>query len=76
MSITVRFTCGHGTTVGEQVTTAPTCPTCGETRIARTLARPPRFTGACSGPYCESKAVEPAIVDLTQAGSLKLKEEH
>jgi hypothetical protein len=74
--IRVRFVCGHGAQTGESAMTAPTCPTCGETRVARTFARPPRFTGACSGPYATPSYVEPATVDLTSKGPLTLKEEH
>ena len=69
----VRFACGHEAPVSLTASSVPTCG-CGETRIARTFARAPRFTGACSGPYCETKAVDPVVVDLTSAGPLKLKE--
>ena len=74
MSIKVTFACGHETTVGESAETAPVCH-CGEKHIARVKARAPRFTGACSGPYATTKQVDPAIVNLTTAGSLRLKEE-
>ena len=63
MSIRLRFACGHEGTVGGDATTAPRCP-CGETRIARTFARPPRFTGACSGPYAQMRPVSPARIGL------------
>lgn len=71
MSIAVRFACGHKSEVGASAEATPTCG-CGETRIVRTMARAPRFVGACSGPYCETQAVDPAVVDLTTAGPLKL----
>lgn len=71
--IKVKFACGHETSVAENADSAPVCG-CGERNIARTVSRAPRFVGACSGPYCETKAMEPGIVDLTTAGSLKLKE--
>lgn len=73
MSITVRFACGHEATVGLHTDSAPTCG-CGETRIARVRSRGPRFVGACSGPYADTKALDPGVVDLTTAGSLQLKE--
>lgn len=73
MSITVRFACGHDGTHAINSDAAPICG-CGETRVVRTVARAPRFVGACSGPYCETKAMEPGIVDLTTKGPLKLKE--
>ena len=70
--IRVRFACGHGGTVSEKATTTPVCP-CGETRITRVVARAPRFRGACSGPYCETVALEPGVVDLAPKGPLPLK---
>lgn len=72
MSIKLRFACGHEGTVSETAETAPVCA-CGETRVARTFARAPRFRGACSGPYAETVALDAVAVDLTSAGSLKLK---
>ena len=72
MSIKLRFACGHEGTVSETATTAPVCA-CGETRIARTFARAPRFRGACSGPYAETVALDAAVVDVTRAGPLALK---
>jgi hypothetical protein len=73
MSIAVRFACGHQTTVGANADTPPTCG-CGETRIVRVAARAPRFTGACSGPYCETQAIEPGVVNVAPGGTLRLKE--
>ena len=72
--IRVRFACGHEGRVSETVTTTPVC-VCGETRVVRTMARAPRFTGACSGPYAEMTAVEPGMVNMATAGPLKLKEQ-
>ena len=72
MSITVRFACGHTGNVGLNQTASPVCH-CGETRVTQTVARAPRFSGACSGPYAEMKTVEPAIVDVATAGPLTLK---
>ena len=73
MSIRLRFACGHDAVVSETVE-APSCG-CGETQIARTFAPAPRFRGACSGPYCETRTVDPAVVDLTTAGPLIIKQE-
>ena len=73
MSIQVRFACGHGGTVSETATTTPVCA-CGETQVVRVKARAPRFRGACSGPYCETVALEPGVVDVASGGALKLKE--
>lgn len=72
MSITLRFACGHKGTASETATTSPVCG-CGETRIARTFARAPRFVGACSGPYATTKALDAAVVQLAPGGSLNLK---
>lgn len=72
MSITVSFACGHRGTVSEAAEAAPVCH-CGERQVRRVAARAPRFVGACSGPYCETKTVEPATVNLASAGPLKLK---
>lgn len=55
--ITIRFACGHGFTLASDPQSAPTCPTCGETRISRTTAPAPRFTGLCSGPTAETRAL-------------------
>lgn len=56
--ITIRFACGHGFTIDASVSAAPVCPTCGERRVSRVLAPAPKFTGFCSGPSAESKALE------------------
>lgn len=73
--IELRWVCGHKAAVGMNPQTAPACPACGETRIARTFARAPRFTGACSGPYCLPAVVEPGIVNVAPGGALQLKPE-
>lgn len=75
MSITVRFVCGHAATVGLSQVVDPVCPSCGETRVARTSAPPPRFRGMCSGPYAETAAVDPAVVNLAPKGALTLKQQ-
>ena len=74
MSIRVRFACGHESMVGDNAASTPVCG-CGETRIARTFARAPRFVGACSGPYATTRNIEPGVVNLAPAGSLILKQE-
>lgn len=68
----VRFRCGHEGHVSETAETPPTCA-CGETRVARTFAPPPRFRGACSGPYAETQALAPAMVNVASGGPLTLK---
>lgn len=68
----VTFACGHTGTAATNVDTPPRC-VCGETRIVRTFARAPRFVGAVTGPYADTKSVEPGTVTLT-ATPLILKE--
>lgn len=48
--ITVRFACGHEQSVPDSTEATPQCQTCGEHRIQRTTAPPPRFRGMCAGP--------------------------
>lgn len=66
MSIRVRFACGHEQAVDITSAVAPRC-FCGESRISRAFARAPKFTGAVTGPYAETKSVEPGIVTLSDA---------
>jgi hypothetical protein len=47
--ITVRFACGHVVTGDDRMTQAE-CRQCGETRVSRVTATPPRFTGLVLGP--------------------------
>ena len=68
----IRFACGHEGQVSETATIAPICH-CGERQIVAVAARPPRFRGACSGPYAETMALDPVSVDLTTKGALRLK---
>ena len=63
MSIQVRFACGHSAAIALTANTA-VCH-CGETRVVRTQARTPHFTGACSGPYAETKAMESVSAPVT-----------
>lgn len=72
--INLRFKCGHEGAVSETAVTAPVCG-CGETQVVRTFARAPRFTGACSGPYAETRAVDPGIVNVAPSGPLRIKQE-
>ena len=54
--MTVIFACGHRVDITDG--TRPTCPICGDHRIATTTAPPPRFTGAALGP-CATKGQTP-----------------
>jgi len=53
--MTITFVCGHGAVEVADDTTAPECPQCHETRIARVTAPAPRFTGAVTGPLVAKK---------------------
>lgn len=68
---TITFACGHHTTIGDNPSGPPVCA-CGERRIQHVKARPPRFTGACSGPYAEFKNLGPAVVNLAPGGPLTI----
>jgi hypothetical protein len=72
--MTVRFACGHEGRVSETAVTAPVCG-CGEMQIVRTTARAPRFRGACVGPYAETVAIDPGIVNVAPGGPLKITQE-
>lgn len=74
-AIGITFACGHQGQASATADAAPVCH-CGERQIRRVVARAPRFVGTCTGPYCETKAVDPAVVDLAPAGPLKLKPQH
>lgn len=74
MSIRVSFVCGHSTEIGVNADAA-VCH-CGETRIARSQARAPRFVGVATGPYAEYKALDAVPVNVAPGGSLNLKVEH
>lgn len=54
----VRFACGHVTEISDGTSARPVCR-CGELRITRTFASPPRFRGYCSGPYAEFVRLAP-----------------
>ena len=55
--IRLTFACGHRFTL-DDANTAPLCPACGERRVSRVTAPPPRFVGCCQGPTAETKALE------------------
>lgn len=70
--MTIRFLCGCAPLEADDVHEA-ICR-CGERRIQSVVARAPRFRGACRGPLCETKALEPIALDL--APGLTLKESY
>ena len=72
-AITVRFACGHQSTVSATTDTPPMCPACGEARVQSVKARAPRFVGACTGPYAVTQALEALPVNLAPQGALTLK---
>ena len=72
--IGIRFKCGHSGVLSESFMTSPVCR-CGETQIVYVQpSRAPRFTGACTGPHAEFRAVDPAAVNVAPSGPLSLKE--
>lgn len=76
MSVQVLFTCGHGAKLGDTINASPRCVTCGCAEVARSVpSRLPRFTGTCTGPLAEFKALEPGVVNVASAGPLRLKEQ-
>lgn len=50
--VRVIFACGHELKDVETGQSAPVCPSCGETRIARVQAPKPKFRGVATGPCC------------------------
>ena len=74
--ITVVFNCQHSMQLDDKATASPICGICGERTVRRvTTSRPPRFVGACTGPYAEYKGLEPGIVDVAPKGPLHLKDQ-
>lgn len=71
--ITIRFACGHQAQVEETKSDPPVCG-CGERRVQAVAARAVRFTGACTGPYAETRLMEPLAVSLAER-PLVLKEQ-
>lgn len=72
--ITVTFACGHAISVNDNTGWEPVCHTCHETRVSRVKARAPHFYGTATGPYCETKGLEPGIVNVAPGGPLSLRE--
>ena len=72
-AIHVTLACGHAGTVSATTDTPPACPLCSEARVQYVKARPPRFVGACTGPYAVTQALEALPVNLAPQGSLALK---
>jgi len=70
--MTVTFRCGHRVDVLPSFSVTPVCG-CGERVVARVAGARPRFTGACAGPFAETRAVEPAVVNVAAGSPLKLK---
>jgi len=56
--IRLTFACGHAFSIDAAVSDAPLCPACGERRVSRVTAPPPKFVGCCQGPSAEQKALE------------------
>ena len=67
--MTIRFACGHLTTLGDNPSGAPVCA-CGETRVQHVAVRPPRFHGTCTGPYAETASLPPGVVNVAPGGPL------
>ena len=65
--IRLHFACGHEQDLLSQ-TQRPTCIQCGETRISRTIAPPPRFTGLCTGPTATFNPAIPAYAAPLKGG--------
>lgn len=74
MSIRITMACGHELKVPDTYEGTPVCAMCRERRVARVTAPPPRFSGACRGPYAATTAVTPGVVNVASAGPLTLKE--
>lgn len=71
--ITVTFTCWHERQVPVTMTGALSCVQCGETRVARVKAPPPRFTGHVRGPSAITKDLGPVTVNLAEPNAPPLK---
>jgi hypothetical protein len=71
--IRLTFGCGHAGAADEKADSAPVCAVCGCRTVAMVQARPPRFRGVASGPYCETVALPAAVVDVAPGGPLVLK---
>ena len=75
MSIQLVFTCGHTAQIGDRADSSPRCAACGCVQVARAISsRLPRFTGTCTGPLAEFKALDPGVVNVAPGGPLTIKE--
>ena len=75
MAISIRFACNHESALSDSFMTSPVCH-CGERQITYVRpSRPPRFTGACTGPYATYTRLEPGVVDVAPSGPLQIKKE-
>lgn len=63
--IAIRFACGHRVQGDERMTQAQ-CPECGETRVSRVSAPPPRFSGLALGPCATFENLPAQPVRLTK----------
>ena len=71
-AITVTFRCGHHQIVGPDADIV-ICPQCGERRVARVVAPPPRFRGVATGPSAVEAEVGSGAVHLAPGGPLPIK---
>jgi len=67
--MTLRFACGHATSVPDETVNAPVC-WCGETRIQRVQIRAPQFRGVAQGPHVVSETLGAVPVAAAPAGPL------
>jgi predicted nucleic acid-binding Zn-ribbon protein len=63
--IAVRMACGHLLKLTDGVM-LPACPSCGETRVARVSAPPPKFRGVVLGPCAEYVELPAKRVELKE----------
>lgn len=69
--VTVVLACGHQMTAADDAETAPICA-CGERRIGRVFAPPPRIRGVASGPHVKTELLDPIVVNLAPKGPLPM----
>lgn len=68
--IQIQFACGHDGTISESAMARPVCH-CGNAQIVTVRpSRPPRFTGTCTGPHAEYRALDPGVVNVAPSGPL------
>lgn len=73
MSIRLTFACGHQLSAEAKTDLAPTC-WCGERRIARVVAKAPRFRGLVLAGGCGEPGPAEAIAITVGSAPLRLKE--